>query len=88
MKAGAGIEAKNGLNDIFPGDEYPDVSKRSSSEKIIEQIDALLSLDAADALVPHGIGGLAREILTAARAEIEWLKAEKQWQPIEGLKGK
>jgi hypothetical protein len=37
---------------------------------LIEQIDALLHLDAKGRLVPHGIGGLARELLTRARDAI------------------
>ena len=34
--------------------------------KFIEQANALLRLDDANALVPHGIGGFARELLTEA----------------------
>jgi hypothetical protein len=37
---------------------------------LIEQIDALLALDATGKLVPHGIGGLARELLTTCRDEL------------------
>lgn len=37
---------------------------------LIAQIDALLRLDAANALAPHGIGGHARELLTRARAAL------------------
>ena len=38
---------------------------------VIEQIDALLALDEAGALVPHGIGGLARRLLTDCRDRLE-----------------
>lgn len=39
--------------------------------KLLECIDALLSLDAAGALAPHGIGGHARALLKAAAARIK-----------------
>lgn len=41
--------------DNFPGD----------NAALIEQINSLLSLDAKGVLVPHGIGGLARSLLTS-----------------------
>ena len=37
---------------------------------IIEQANALLALDADGALVPHGIGGRAREVITKLRGEL------------------
>ena len=37
-----------------------------TADDLVGRIDALLSLDAAGALVPHGLGGHARELLTAA----------------------
>jgi hypothetical protein len=45
-----------------------------SDERLIASIDALLDLDARKALVPHGIGGLARDLLTQSKAEIDRLK--------------
>jgi hypothetical protein len=47
-----------------------------SDERLIASIDALLDLDARKALVPHGIGGLARDLLTQAKAEIDRLNDE------------
>jgi hypothetical protein len=47
-----------------------------SDERLIASIDALLDLDARKALVPHGIGGLARDLLTQSKAEIDRLKSE------------
>lgn len=44
------------MNDTFRGD----------NAALIENIDALLRLDAAGALFPHGVGGLARQLLSAA----------------------
>ena len=38
--------------------------------KLIESIEALLSLDAAGTLAPHGIGGHARTLLTAAASRL------------------
>lgn len=38
---------------------------------ILDQISALLDLDADGALVPHGIGGHARTLLTDAATLIE-----------------
>lgn len=37
---------------------------------LVEQIDALVALDDARALVPHGIGGLAKQLLLACRERI------------------
>lgn len=37
---------------------------------LCDQIDVLLSLNKDGALVPHGIGGLARDLLTKARAAL------------------
>lgn len=42
-------------NDIFHGD----------NKKLASSIEALLSLDAKGCLVPHGIGGAARTLLSA-----------------------
>jgi hypothetical protein len=49
---------------------------KQNRHKLHAAIDALLSLDAAGALVPHGIGGHARTLLTAARAAIAIMEAE------------
>lgn len=43
---------------------------RGDNAALINSIDALLSLDAAGALVPHGIGGHARGLLSAAAARL------------------
>lgn len=47
-------------------DPLPDVSVK----KLCGSIEALLSLDAAGALVPHGIGGHARTLLKSAAARL------------------
>lgn len=39
-------------------------------DQLVAQIDALLHLDESGKLVPHGIGGLARELLQHCRDEI------------------
>ena len=44
------------MNDTFNGD----------NASLIENIDSLLRLDAAGALFPHGVGGLARQLLSSA----------------------
>uniref|UniRef100_A0AAU6W3E7 Uncharacterized protein n=1 Tax=Pseudomonas phage Cygsa01 TaxID=3138529 RepID=A0AAU6W3E7_9VIRU len=41
--------------------------------KLTEQIDALLSLDSSNALVPHGIGGHARSLLIQASCALKGL---------------
>lgn len=38
--------------------------------ELISQIDSLLALDAKGTLVPHGIGGLARELLERCQVEL------------------
>lgn len=48
------------MNDTFRGD----------NAQMIRSIEALLSLDAAGALVPHGIGGHARELLESAAVRL------------------
>lgn len=46
-----------------------------SNAKLCGSIDALLSLDAAGALVPHGIGGHARTLLESAATRIRALES-------------
>lgn len=48
------------LKDEFRGDD----------KSLIENIKALLDLDAAGVLVPHGIGGHARTLLGAAAVRL------------------
>jgi len=43
---------------------------RGDNSALVSNINALLSLDADGALVPHGIGGLARELLSAAASRL------------------
>ena len=45
-------------------------SFRGDNAALIESIDSLLRLDAAGALVPHGVGGLARQLLAAAASRL------------------
>jgi hypothetical protein len=52
------------LADNFNGD----------NEKLVSCIEALLALDAAGALTPHGVGGHARQLLSAAAVRIEALE--------------
>jgi hypothetical protein len=40
------------------------------SDELVTQIDALLDLDSKGCLVPHGVGGLAREVLARCRARL------------------
>lgn len=65
------------MKDQFNGD----------NEKLIASISALLKLDAAGALVPHGVGGHARLLLEAAAirlgeldARFQNLKENAHWQ--------
>lgn len=51
-----------------PGDAADDF--KGDDAALCRSIDALLSLDAAGALVPHGIGGHARGLLSAASARL------------------
>lgn len=50
---------------VIPTDQWPDEFKGDNA-KLIGCINALLSMDAAGALVPHGIGAHARSLLAAA----------------------
>ena len=43
---------------------------RGDTPHLVSSIEALLSLDADGALVPHGIGGHARDLLSAAAARL------------------
>jgi len=69
-----------------------DMSRPSSGEvaRLKSNVDALLELDAKGALVPHGIGGHARELLKQSSDLLERLAIDAQrvrredgWQPIE-----
>lgn len=53
-------QVRQGLSDDFNGDDAA----------LCRGIDALLALDAAGALVPHGVGGHARSLLSAAYARL------------------
>jgi predicted esterase len=48
------------MTDTFNGD----------NARLIESINALLELDASGSLVPHGVGGHARQLLSAAAARL------------------
>jgi hypothetical protein len=50
--------------------DRPSVKVEQPHADLIGQIEALLRLDASNALVPHGIGGHARELLTRAVAAL------------------
>lgn len=61
----------------FMGDCY-EVRDRSFDDEfngdnamLVRSIDALLDLDAAGALVPHGVGGHARTLLSASAARLK-----------------
>lgn len=54
---GAGVR----FTDAFNGD----------NDALLRSIEALLAMDADGALVPHGIGGLARSLLGAAASRLE-----------------
>lgn len=47
-----------------------------SDELLIENIKALLHLNASNSLVPHGIGNHARDLLDASITSIDRLRAE------------
>lgn len=49
------------------------------NSKLVDNIHALLALDARGALVPSGIGGLARELLESSAAA---LSAQHQGEPV------
>lgn len=54
-----------------------------TENKLVQQINSLLELDAKNALVPHGVGGLARELLTSAAAMLAAAPASPQAaQPV------
>jgi len=56
----------------------------SQHTELIANIKTLLSLDAANALVPHGIGGRARTLLKAAADALQAMeRMPMTWQPIE-----
>ncbi len=53
-----------------------------TNEELRRSAEALLDLDARGALVPHGIGGLARQIITDlldALAAAEAMEAKAMW---------
>jgi len=45
-------------------------SPAPQADSLVARIDALLDLDASGSLVPHGIGGLARELLLECRERL------------------
>ncbi|QIG74561.1 hypothetical protein EVC10_053 [Rhizobium phage RHph_Y25] len=49
------------------GHGFSHVGDAVKNAALIEQIDALLDLDARGALSPHGVGGLARQLLTVCK---------------------
>ena len=51
---------------------------RGDNDKLVECIGSLLRLDAKGALVPHGIGGFARDLLSAAAVRIAALSQPSQ----------
>lgn len=62
---------------------------RTSADQWRRSAQALLKLDAKGALAPHGIGGLARELLEAALEHIpdtsepmEWIVRSGRWFAI------
>lgn len=57
-----------------------------SNAQLIESIQALLDLDAAGALVPHGVCGLARQLLEAAteRLHVTTVPTHYKNQRIDG----
>lgn len=57
-------------NDIFHGD----------NKKLAASIEALLALDAKGALVPHGIGGHARTLLSTAVQRLAAAEAGIKWE--------
>ncbi|KAB0538085.1 hypothetical protein [Pseudochrobactrum saccharolyticum] len=54
------------------------------TSELISQIDSLLALDANGCLVPHGIGGLARELLERCQVELN-TRATPSADPLAGL---
>ncbi|UTC28743.1 hypothetical protein MARCHEWKA_02310 [Brevundimonas phage vB_BpoS-Marchewka] len=48
---------------------------RGDNANLLGSIGALLALDATDALTPHGLGGHARDLLSAAFVRISALDA-------------
>ncbi len=57
-------EVETGMKDTFNGD----------TAALCRAIEALLALDAANALVPHGIGGHARNLLEAAAIRLSMME--------------
>ena len=53
-----------------------------NDELLIENIKALLHLNASNSLVPHGIGNHARDLLEASVATIDRLRAENAAQAL------
>ena len=57
---------------------------RGDTSHLISSIEALLSLDAEGALVPHGIGGHARDLLSSAAVRLSasrqegWISVEER----------
>lgn len=52
------------------------------TDGLIKSIDALLSLDARGALVPHGIGDLARELLEKCAEALTQTAEQHQGEPV------
>lgn len=59
------------LEDLTPGHKHA-----QEDAPLLDQIDALIDLDKRGKLVPHGVGGLARELLTNAAARIRALSPQ------------
>lgn len=51
--------------------QHPDDTFRGGTRQLIDCMRALVALDIEGALVPHGIGGHARALLTSAAARLE-----------------
>ena len=51
--------------------------QREDVERLAQQADALLEMDAKGALVPHGVGGLARSVISQQTAALRALLAER-----------
>jgi len=63
-------------------DTARDDSFHGDNRALISSIKALLILDQKGTLVPHGIGGLARDLLHSASIRLARAEAEG-WRPIE-----
>lgn len=66
------MNPENQLHDTFRGDD----------KSLIASIEALIALDAEGALRPHGLGGHARDLLSAAAVR---LRAQGARVPDDGL---